>query len=95
MLFVATPPQLSAQAGHLRNLRHIQLTSTGQTVDRPRGGDGCGWSKERPLMPRHDPALEDAIREIAALLAEACLRLLLGKPAVDFPETESPHVTGG
>ena len=39
-------------------------------------------------MPRRDPALEDAIREIAALLAEAYLRLLLGKPAVDFPERE-------
>jgi len=46
-------------------------------------------------MPRRDAALEDAIREIAALLAEAYLRLLLGKSAVDFPETESPHVTGG
>ena len=46
-------------------------------------------------MPRRDPELEDAIREIAALLAEAYLRLLLGKPDVDFPETESPHVTGG
>jgi hypothetical protein len=46
-------------------------------------------------MPRRDPALEDAIREIAALLAEAYLRLVLAKPAVDFPETESPHVTGG
>jgi len=32
------------------------------------------WSKQRPLMPRRDPALEDAIREIAALLADACLR---------------------
>jgi len=46
-------------------------------------------------MPRRDPELEDAIREIAALLAEAYLRLLLGEPGVDFPETESPHVTGG
>jgi len=46
-------------------------------------------------MPRRDPALEDAIREIAALLAEACLRLFLGKPGVDFLETEIPHGTGG
>jgi len=46
-------------------------------------------------MPRRDPALEDAIREIAALLAEAYLRLLLGQPGLDFSETESPHVTGG
>jgi len=46
-------------------------------------------------VPRPDPALEDAIREIAALLAEAYLRLLLGRPGVDFPETKSPHVTGG
>jgi len=46
-------------------------------------------------VPRRDPALEDAIREIATLLAEAYLRLLLGQPGVDFPETESPHGTGG
>jgi hypothetical protein len=46
-------------------------------------------------MPRRDPELEDATREIAALLAEAYLRLLLGKRGVDFPETESPHGTGG
>ena len=46
-------------------------------------------------MPRRDPALEDAIREIAALLAETYLRLLPGQPGVDFPETESPHGTGG
>jgi len=46
-------------------------------------------------MPRRDPTLADAIREIADLLAEAYLRLLLGQPGVDFPETESPHETGG
>jgi len=46
-------------------------------------------------MPRRDPALEDAVREIAALVAEAYLRLLLGNPGVDFPETESPYATGG
>ncbi len=46
-------------------------------------------------MPRRDPALEQAIRDIAALLAEAYLRLLFGNSEVDFRETESPHVTGG
>jgi hypothetical protein len=46
-------------------------------------------------MPRRDPAFEGATREIAALLAEAYLLLLLGKPCIDFPETESPHVIGG
>jgi hypothetical protein len=46
-------------------------------------------------VPRRDPAIEDAIREIAALLAEAYLRLLFGQPGVDFPETESPHGAGG
>jgi hypothetical protein len=40
-------------------------------------------------------ALDEAIREIATLLAETYLRLLLGQPGVDFPETESPHGTGG
>jgi hypothetical protein len=46
-------------------------------------------------MPRRDPPLEEAICQIAALLAEAYLRLLLAHPAVDFPEIESPHVTAG
>jgi hypothetical protein len=48
-------------------------------------------------MPRRDVMLDEAIREIAELLA-AWLRLPLPDPpqdAVDFPETESPHVTGG
>jgi hypothetical protein len=46
-------------------------------------------------MRDHDAALDQAIHEIAALLAVAYLRLLLAHPAVDFPETESPHVTAG
>ena len=46
-------------------------------------------------MPRRDPALEDAIREIATLLAEAYLRLLFGQTGLDFSGTESPHGTGG
>jgi len=49
-------------------------------------------------MPRRDPALDDAIREIADLLAKAYLRLRVPAPpqdAVDLPETEIPHVTGG
>jgi len=46
-------------------------------------------------MPRRDPALEDAIREIAALFAEAYLRLLLGRPRVDVPETESHLLKDG
>jgi len=48
-------------------------------------------------MPDHDPALDDAVREIANLLAKAYLRLRFPNRAsqVDSPETESPHVTEG
>jgi hypothetical protein len=45
-------------------------------------------------MRDHDSALDQAIREVAAILGDALVRLLLTKP-VDFPETESPHVTAG
>ena len=47
-------------------------------------------------MPDHDPALEDAIREIAALLATAYLRLRFpigDQRQLDSPQTESPHGT--
>ena len=42
-------------------------------------------------MPDHDPALDDAIREIANLLATAYLRLRFpDQPSeLDSPETES------
>jgi len=42
-------------------------------------------------MPAHDPALDDAIREIANLLATVHLRLLFpDRPAkLDSPETKS------
>jgi hypothetical protein len=48
-------------------------------------------------MPDHDPALDDAIREIANLLATAYLRLRFPDQTrqVDSPETERPHVTEG
>jgi hypothetical protein len=48
-------------------------------------------------MPDHDPAIDDAIREIANLLATAYLRLRFPDRTsqVDSPETESPHVTEG
>jgi hypothetical protein len=48
-------------------------------------------------MPDHDPALDDAVREIADLLATAYLRLRFRDRAsqVDSLETESPHVTEG
>jgi len=39
-------------------------------------------------MPRRDPGLEDTTREVAALLTEASLRLLLGQTGVDFPDRE-------
>ena len=45
-----------------------------------------------PLMPRRDPVLEDAIRETAAILAGACMRLRFRDPTqkeVDSAETES------
>jgi hypothetical protein len=48
-------------------------------------------------MPDHNPSLDNAIREIAILLATAYLRLRFPDqaPQVDSPETESPHVTAG
>jgi hypothetical protein len=49
-------------------------------------------------MRDHDAALNQAIREVAAILGDALVRLLFPDPRVrqvDFPETESPHVTAG
>jgi hypothetical protein len=45
-------------------------------------------------MRERDAALDEAIRKVAAILADALVRLLFPTP-VDFPETESPHVTAG
>jgi len=45
-------------------------------------------------MRDHDAALDEAIREVAAILGDALVRLLFPTP-VDFPETESPHVSAG
>ncbi len=49
-------------------------------------------------MRERDAALDQAIREVAAILGDALVRLLFRTPPVgqvDFPETESPHVTAG
>ena len=47
-------------------------------------------------MPDHDSAIDDAVREIANLLATAYLRLRFPDASqVDSRETESPHVTEG
>jgi hypothetical protein len=49
-------------------------------------------------MRNHDAALDEAIREVAAILGDALVRLIFANPAlppVDFPEIESPHVTAG
>jgi hypothetical protein len=49
-------------------------------------------------MRDHDAALDQAVREVAAILGDALVRLLFPYPAnrqVDFLETESPHVTAG
>ena len=45
-------------------------------------------------MRERDAALDQAIHEVAAILGDALMRLLLPTP-VDFPETESPHGTAG
>jgi len=45
-------------------------------------------------MRDRDAALDQAIREVAAILGDAHLRLLF-PTSVDFPETESPHVSAG
>jgi len=49
-------------------------------------------------MRDHDAALDQAIREVAAILGDALVCLIFPTSPVrqvDFPETESPHVTGG
>mgnify|MGYP001264930026 CR=1 FL=1 len=49
-------------------------------------------------MCERDAALDHAIREVAAILGDALVRLLFPTSLdgqVDFPETESPHVTAG
>ena len=49
-------------------------------------------------MRDHDPALDQAIHEVAAILGDALVRLQFPHPPVrqvDFLETESPHVTAG
>ncbi len=48
-------------------------------------------------MREHDAALDTSIHEVAAILGDALVRLLLPAPSppVDLPETESPHVTAG
>jgi hypothetical protein len=49
-------------------------------------------------MRHHNAVLDEAICEVAAILGDALVRLLFPNPAtrqVDFPKTESPHVTAG
>ncbi|MEK7996966.1 MAG: hypothetical protein AAB403_24455 [Planctomycetota bacterium] len=49
-------------------------------------------------MRDRDATLDQAIREAAAVLGDALVRLLFPESAnrpVDLPETESPHVTAG
>ena len=49
-------------------------------------------------MRDRDAALDQAIREVAAILGDALVRLIFANPAlpqVGFLETESPHVTAG
>jgi len=49
-------------------------------------------------MRERDAALDQAICEVAAILGDALVQMLFPHPPVqqvDFPETESPHVTAG
>jgi hypothetical protein len=49
-------------------------------------------------MRDREPALEQTIVEVAAILGDALVRLLFTDPvnrSVDFQETESRHVTAG
>jgi hypothetical protein len=49
-------------------------------------------------MRDRDAVLDSAITEVAAILGDALVRLLLPDPArqqVDLPETESRHGTAG
>jgi hypothetical protein len=57
-----------------------------------------GGFRKDTTMRDHNAALDQAIHEIAAILGDALVRLIFPtSPAgeVDFPETESPHVTAG
>jgi hypothetical protein len=57
-----------------------------------------GGLPRRTLMRDRDAVLDQAIHEITAILGDALVGLLFPGPAirhVDFPETESPHVTAG
>jgi hypothetical protein len=63
-----------------------------QTAFRPQKRRSLGVvPNRRPLMPATDPALDDAVREIANLLATAHLRIRFPEPLkrLDSPETES------
>ncbi len=47
-------------------------------------------------MCERDAALDQAVREVAAILGDALVRFIFPTPPVgqvDFQETESPHVT--
>lgn len=49
-------------------------------------------------MRDHDPALDEAVQTAAAIFGDVLVRLHFPECAplpVDFPETESVHVTGG
>ncbi|MEP7367152.1 MAG: hypothetical protein ABI972_28155 [Acidobacteriota bacterium] len=49
-------------------------------------------------MRDHDPALDKAIQLAAAIFGDVLVRLHFPESpplSVDFPETESVHVTGG
>ena len=73
------------------------ITSTRRRLDR-QAEIVVGGLQRRPLMRDHDAVLDHAINEVAAILGDALVRLNFPAPPVgqvDFPETESPHVTAG
>jgi hypothetical protein len=100
MVFVNTPEKLFAPTRTLSKRAAYIVNGSppdnASTAKRRSLWVIVGGLNRRPLMPDHDPALDDAIREIAALLATAYLRLRFpigDQRQLDSPQTESPHGT--
>jgi hypothetical protein len=97
MVFVNTPEKLFAPTRTLsKRAAYIVNGSPPDNASTAKRRSLWVVSIRRPLMPDHDPALDDAIREIAALLATAYLRLRFpigDQRQLDSPQTESPHGT--
>ncbi len=88
-------PDKSNRAAYIRTRRHAaSIAPTRRRLDREAEIVVGGFSR-RPLMRDDDSALDQAIREVAAILGDALVRLVFLNPAlpqVDFAETETPRL---